>query len=149
MNTQPLIQLSPREILAGLEAALLAEQQAVADYAAHARGSKSPDMAEALEALRDVEEEHARRLASRIVALGGSPARQPLQPQPAGETLADWLEHDLRGEQWAIVEYARLVASILDDEQTAEMMTELLVDELRHARWLKAALRTHAAAPVE
>jgi bacterioferritin (cytochrome b1) len=140
MEERTLTQLSPGEILTSLHAALQAEQQAVADYGAHAGASESPEIAEALEALRDVEKEHARALASRIATLGGSPAQHALQPQPAGENLAEWLEHDLRGEQWAIVEYARLVAGILDDEKTAEMMAELLVDEMRHARWLKATL---------
>ena len=140
METQPLLRLSSAEILAGLQTALLAEQQAVADYGAHARASESPDIANALEALRDVEQEHAQRLAARIVALGGSPEEHALQPQPAGDKLLAWLEHDLRGEQWAIVEYAHLVAGILDDDATVEMMAELLVDEMRHAQWLKAVL---------
>jgi len=140
MEEPTLIRLSPDEILTSLHAALLAERQAVADYGAHAHASQSPDLAKALEALRDVEQEHARRLASRILALGGSPSQHELPPQPAGGNLAKRLEHDLRGEQWAIVEYARLVAGILDDEETAEMMAELLVDEIRHARWLKATL---------
>lgn len=140
MSRQPLIRLSPSEILAGLHAALQAERQAVADYGAHARSSRSPDIAEALEALRDVEQEHARRLTSRIVTLGDSPARHEVPAQPVGDSLVEWLEHDLHGEQWAISEYARLVAGILDDEETAEMMVELLLDEMRHARWLKAEL---------
>jgi bacterioferritin (cytochrome b1) len=141
MQQRTLIRLSPDEILASLQTALLAEQQAVADYGAHAQASsRSPDLAEALEALRDVEREHARRLASRIVTLGGSPSLHEEPPQPAGENLVGWLEHDLQAEQWAIVEYARLVAGILDDEETAEMMAELLVDETRHARWLKGTL---------
>ena len=140
MEDQTLTRLSPGEILASLHAALLAEQQAVADYDAHAAASESPDISEALEALRDVEEEHARALASRIAALGGKAAQHAVEPQPAGENLAEWLEHDLHGEQWAIVEYARLIAGILDDEKTVEMMAELLVDEMRHARWLKATL---------
>jgi bacterioferritin (cytochrome b1) len=140
MDKQPLIRLSRGEILAGLHAALLAEQQAIADYGAHARRSQSLDIAEAMEALRDVEQDHARRLTSRIVALGDSPASREVPPQPAGDSLLEQLEHDLCGEQWAIVEYARLVAGILDDEETAEMMVELLLDEVRHARWLKAVL---------
>jgi rubrerythrin len=143
MEKQALIRLSPGEILAGLQAALLAEQQAVANYGAHARASQAADIAETLEALRDVEQEHARRLTSRIADLGGSAPQHTPQPQPAGQSLAERLEHDLRGEQWAIVEYARLVAGILDDEETAEMMAELLVDEMRHARWLKAMLAPH------
>jgi bacterioferritin (cytochrome b1) len=140
MKDRTLTRLSPGEILDGLRTALLAEQQAVADYDAHARTSPSPEIAEALEALRDVEQQHARRLRSRIVALGGSPPRHEAAPQPAGRSLVEHLEHDLGGEQWAIVEYARLVAGILDDPETAEMMAELLVDEVRHARWLKATL---------
>jgi len=140
MEQQTLIRLSSGEILAGLHAALLAEQQAVADYGAHARARQASDIAATLEALRDVEQEHARSLTARIADLGGSAPQHTPQPQPAGESLVEWLEHDLRGEQWAIVEYARLVAGILDDEESAEMMAELLVDEMRHARWLKAML---------
>jgi bacterioferritin (cytochrome b1) len=140
MEKRTLTRLSPGEILASLHTALLAEQQAVADYDAHAGASELPAITAALEALRDVEEEHARALASRIVALGGAPAQHALPPQPAGESLVKWLEYDLCGEQWAIVEYARLVAGILDDDETAEMMAELLADEMRHARWLKATL---------
>jgi bacterioferritin (cytochrome b1) len=140
MDKQPLIQLSPDEILSSLQTALLAERQAVADYDAHARTAQSRGITEGLEALRDVEQEHARRIATRIRVLGASPAEQAVQPQPAGESLVEWLEHDLCSEQWAIVEYARLVAGILDDEETTEMMAELLVDEMRHARWLKATL---------
>lgn len=140
MDKPSLVRLSSREILAGLHAALLAERQAVADYGAHARDSQSPDITNALEALRDVEQEHARRLALRIIALGDVPAQHEVSPEPAGESLVEWLKHDLCGEQWAIVEYARLVAGILDDDETAEIMVELLVDEVRHARWLKATL---------
>lgn len=140
MDKPTLIRLSRREILEGLHAALLAERQAVADYGAHARASHSPDLANALEALRDVEQEHARRLAARLAALGHSPAEDQVPPQPAGESLVACLELDLCGEQVAIVEYARLVAGILDDEESAEMMAELLVDEMRHAQWLKAVL---------
>jgi bacterioferritin (cytochrome b1) len=88
-----------------------------------------------------VEREHALRLAERIAALGGNlPGAQP-EAQPAGATLEEWLAHDLSGEQWAIVEYARLVAGIVDDDETAELMAVLLRDEIRHARWLKSALR--------
>lgn len=141
MAEQIAIKLDADEILDGLIEALQAEHQAVADYNAHAQACTLPDIQEALETLRDVEREHALRLALRIVALGGSPPGEEVAPQSAGETLADWLTRDLAGEQWAIAEYARLVASIVDDAETAEMMAELLFDEIRHATWLKSALR--------
>jgi bacterioferritin (cytochrome b1) len=156
MQNQPLSTLSRDEILAGLLDALTAEHQAQADYEAQAQAcrllvqvSQAQDLADTLETLRDVEQDHGRRLASRIVDLGGSPPRHVVQPQTGGQRLSEWLAHALRGEQWALIEYARLIAGILDDEITAELMTELLLDELRHARWLKAALRNLPAAPLE
>jgi bacterioferritin (cytochrome b1) len=135
------VQLTADEVLAGLNAALLAERQAVADYDLHARTSTQPEIREALETLRDVEQEHAVRLAARIRAQGGTPSGETPEPQPAGKLLSGSLALDLIGEQWAIVEYARLVAGIDDDDETAELMTELLLDEIRHAAWLKATLR--------
>lgn len=136
-----LVRLTPDEILAGLTAALEAEEQAVADYHAHAQTASQTSLREALETLRDVERDHARRLALRITALGGRPVSLAPKSQPAGDTLADWLAVDLQGEQWAIVEYARLVAGTVDDDETAGLMAELLWDEIKHARWLKSTLR--------
>jgi bacterioferritin (cytochrome b1) len=141
MGDRTLTSLTADEILGGLNAALAAERQAVADYHVHAQSCEMPEIREALETLRDVERDHARRLASRITALEGSPVSEAAAPQSTGDLLADWLVHDLRGEQWVIVEYARLVAGIVDDDETVELMTELLLDEIRHAGWLKATLR--------
>ncbi len=137
----PLNRLSRDEIVSGLNVALRAELQAVADYDAHARASQQPDISRALEILRDVEREHAVRVAARITALGGTPVSLAAEPHLAGDTLAAWLTRDLQGEQWAIVEYARLVAGIVDDDDTVELLAELLFDEIRHATWLKSSLR--------
>jgi bacterioferritin (cytochrome b1) len=137
----PLAKLTRDEILEALQRALQAEQQAVVDYHRHAQASDRPGIREALEALRDVEREHALRLLRRIEVLGGQPAHAVAQPQPTGEDLSAYLVHDLRGEQWAIIEYARLVAGIVDDDETATMMAELLLDEIQHAAWLRATLR--------
>ncbi len=141
MEDRSLTTLTKDEILNGLDKALCAEWQAVADYHAHAEACEILEAREALETLRDVEREHALRLASRITALGGTPSSEGAAPRPLGQSLAIWLEEDLAGEQWAIVEYARLVACIQDDVETVELMTELLLDEIRHAAWLKATLR--------
>jgi bacterioferritin (cytochrome b1) len=141
MADPSLVRLTVHEILAGLNDALLAERQAVADYDLHARTSSRPEIREALETLRDVEQEHAGRLAARIRALGCTPSGETPEPKPAGDALTSRLAQDLIGEQWAIVEYARLVAGIVDDDETVELMAELLRDEIRHAAWLKATLR--------
>jgi bacterioferritin (cytochrome b1) len=134
--------LTAEEILTSLNEALVAERQAVADYAAHAETADSAEIREALAALRDVEREHALRLAQRISALGSWPTSSSPDANPARGDLAQQLAWDLEGEQWAIVEYARLIAGIVDDEGTVELMTELLLDEMRHAAWLKSTLRT-------
>ena len=138
---RPLVRLSDKEIMASLNVALLAEYRAVADYDTHARATQESEIRTALETLRDVEQEHAMRLVSRIAALGGTPADPAPLPEPEGDSLASWIARDLQGEQWAIVEYARLVAGILDDEETAHLMGELLADEIRHAAWLRTTLR--------
>jgi len=140
-EAETLTMLTAEEILDGLHVAIRAEIQAVADYNSHAQAAPDAEIGEALAAVGDVEREHVLRLAERITALGGSPPGDQPEAQPAGGTLADWLAHDLKGEQWAIVEYARLVAGIVDDDETAELMAELLRDEIRHARWLKSTLR--------
>ncbi len=134
--------LTADEIMAALKVALRAEYQAVADYGRHARATDQPEIRQALETLCDVEREHAMRLQARISALGGTAVDQVPEPQPMGDTTAAWLAQDLQAEQWAIVEYARLVAGIVDDDETTELMAELLLDEIRHAGWLKATLRT-------
>jgi bacterioferritin (cytochrome b1) len=145
-----LTRLTTEEILSGLNIALAAERQAAVDYDAHAKavgpGDVPDEVQEALQTLRDVEREHALRIALRITALGGKPADQAPDPRSAGDTLAELLAHDLQAEQWAIVEYARLVAGIVDDDETAGLLAELLTDEIRHARWLKTTLRALEAA---
>ncbi len=143
---RPLVRLSDKEIMASLNLALLAEFRAIADYDAHAQATEEPEIRTALETLRDVEQEHAMRLVSRIRALGGMPAEPAPVPEPQGDSLASWIARDLQGEQWAIVEYARLVAGILDDDETVHLMGELLADEIRHAAWLRSTLRGLLAA---
>lgn len=133
--------LSKQEILAGLNKALLAEYQSIADYGAHAEACPQPEIREALEALREVERDHALRLALRITALGGPATSQTVLPRRVGDSLVGWLAMDLAAEQWAITEYARLVAGIVDDDETAALMAELLRDEIRHAAWLKSTWR--------
>jgi bacterioferritin (cytochrome b1) len=149
MAEQTFTRLTADEILAGLNRALQAERQAVANYYAHAQASDPaaydrPDIRDALETLGDVEREHAQRLYARITALGGTPTSEAVTPEREDDALFHMLARDLKDEQWAIVEYARLVAGIVDDDETIELMLELLLDEIRHAGWLKATLQALA-----
>ena len=130
VHSQAAMELSPTEILAGLSRALLAERQAVADYDVHARTCQVEDIRQALGTLCDVEREHAHRLAERIAALGGTlPVAAPDVPAPVG-SIVDWLTSDLRSEQWAIVEYASLVAAILSDDETAALFANPAFEQI-------------------
>ena len=52
------------------------------------------------------------------------------------------LKVELELEQQAIKEYAAAVADIVDDMITVEMLEEQLLDEMRHAKWLKQQIIT-------
>ncbi len=52
------------------------------------------------------------------------------------------LKVELQLEQEAIKDYAVAVADIVDDMITVEMLEEQLLDEMRHAKWLKQQLGT-------
>lgn len=140
MEERALATLAPHELLKGLTKALRAEWQAVADYGAHAQACDDAEIREALETLGSIEREHAMSLTKRIEALGGSPSSETVVPGSMSGSIANWLEHDLASEQWAIVEYARIVACTVNDAETVDLMIELLLDEIRHATWLKATL---------
>ena len=82
MRDQVPTTLALDEILLRLNDALLAERQAVADYNAQAHACDRPNIQEALETLRDVEREHALRL-----ALPGRQDRGRNSAVPCGEGL--------------------------------------------------------------
>ena len=138
------------DIIAALNEALRAELKAVKMYAAHARAVADPRIAQGLRAILEVERTHARALALRIQALGGQPtadesvAELPLTvPTRDPARVADMLRLDLGDEQWAIKHYAATIADALlyGDDATLAMLEENLIDELRHARWLRDQLR--------
>jgi len=141
------------DIITALNEALRAELKAVKMYAAHATAVADPQIAQGLRAILEVEETHARALALRIQALGGQPTADESVAEPplTGPTrdparVADMLRLDLGDEQWAIQHYAATIADALlhGDDATLAMLEENLIDELRHARWLRDQLRPWA-----
>jgi bacterioferritin (cytochrome b1) len=138
------------ELVTALSAALQAELKAVKMYHGHAESIADPEIVQGLRTILEVEEGHAHALALRIRALGRQPA--PVEPAAApalaaptadpGE-IADMLRLDLADEQWAITHYAEAIAEFLPDgdDETLGVLEENLIDELRHARWLRDRLR--------
>jgi bacterioferritin (cytochrome b1) len=141
--------MTQEEIVAALNNALTAELGAVEMYTAHVRAIQEPGIAQAVEAIRDVEQGHARALTERIRALGGEPVSPggaaTVTGRAAGAATAqagtaEMLRLELAEEQKAIVDYANAIAHIMDDEVTLDLLEENLSDEIQHSRWMKARI---------
>jgi bacterioferritin (cytochrome b1) len=63
-------------------------------------------------------------------------------------STADMLLLELSEEQQAMIDYVASIAQIMDDYDTLDLLEEHLVDEMRHARWLKSQIRAAQARPV-
>ena len=125
---------------------LEAEIAAVEYYRIHAASIAEKDIAEGIRAIIPAEESHAINLAARIRELGGEPIDASGNAVRVGKQLGEeskkqgtmgMLSMELENEQQAIKDYAIPVAEILDDMDTIEMLEEQLLDEMRHAKWLK------------
>lgn len=138
------------QVIAALNHNLRAELSAVQVYSAHAEAISEPAIAQGVQAILAVEHRHARDLAARIRALGGTPLEAGGTETVAGRALgavsalastAEMLRLELAEEQQAIRDYASHIADIMDDEETLDLLEEHLADEMQHARWLKAQIR--------
>lgn len=137
------------QVIEALNHDLRAELSAVEMYAAHAEAIPQDAIAQGVRAIMAVEGRHARDLTARIKALGGTPAEpggaetivgRAVGATSAQDSTADMLRLELAEEQQAIRDYATQIAEIMDDEQTLDLLEEHLVDEMQHARWLKAQI---------
>lgn len=138
-----------KQIIDALNDNLRAELSAVEMYGAHAKAIQEDAVAEGVRAIMHVERRHARDLAGRIEALGGTPAEpggaETVVGRAAGAataqaSTAEMLRLELAEEQQAIKDYAFEIAEIMDDEETLDMLHEHLNDEIEHSRWMKAQL---------
>lgn len=137
------------QIIEALNKDLRAELSAVEVYAAHAKAIPQDAIAQGVRAIMAVEQQHARDLAARIRALGGTPAEPGGMQTVVGRAIgagsaqastAEMLRLELAEEQQAIKDYATQIAEIMDDEKTMDLLEEHLADEMQHARWFKAQI---------
>jgi bacterioferritin len=95
------------------------------------------------------EQEHADRIAERIVQLGGEPDLDPQNlaskahaEYVEGESLVDMIKEDLVAERIAIESYREIIAWLGPaDPTTRRMMEEILASEEEHADDLVSLLR--------
>lgn len=138
MNAESMIRL--------LNRLLEAELMAVEYYAIHADAIPESEIAEGVKAIIPAEVSHAANLAARIRELGGVPVGADKEASRKGREMGEnskldgtlaMLKMELTEEQLAIKAYAEPVADIVYDLVTVEMLEEQLLDEMRHAKWLK------------
>lgn len=127
-----------------LNEALATEIVCVLRYKRHyftASGIHSQSVAQEFQEHASEEQEHADRIAARIVQLGGSPNFSPNgltmrshAEYVEGETLLDMLREDIIAERIAIDSYREFVAYLSDnDPTTRRLMEEILAKEEEHA----------------
>lgn len=110
------------------------------------RGFVTEELAEHAEE----EFEHAEKLAERILQLGGTPLINPTQwlkqtnckyEEPTDPNTKTLLEQNIKGEQCAIGVYQKLYKMVEGkDPITAQMVLEILTDEVEHEEDLEAIL---------
>lgn len=127
-----------------LNAALATEIVCVLRYKRHffmAKGIHSGAVKAEFEEHAAEEQEHADRIAERIVQLGGAPNFSPEgllsrshSEYAEGETLSDMLKEDLIAERIAIDSYREIAAYFAKfDTTTRTMIEEILASEEEHA----------------
>jgi len=80
-----------------------------------------------------VEMKHAESIAERLWYLEGTPTTKPT-PITVGDSLKEFLEHDVKAEEDAILLYKQIIKQAQDegDITTAFMFKEILEDEEEH-----------------
>jgi bacterioferritin (cytochrome b1) len=138
MNTKTMIDI--------LNHLLEAEWMALEAYRIHAGAIAEKEIADGIKAIIPAESSHALNLSARIRDLGGVPMPSEGPAKQRGREMGEeskkkgtlgMLKQELEQEQNAIKDYATPVAEIVDDLVTLEMLEEQLLDEMRHAKWLK------------
>ena len=134
----------PKVVIEVLNAALATEIVFVLRYKRHyfmAQGIASDSVKEEFAEHATEEQEHADRIAERIVQLGGEPDLNPAtlmqrshSEYREGESLSDMLREDLVAERIAIESYREMVRYFGDRDPTSRrLMEEILAVEEEHA----------------
>lgn len=141
----------PQAVIEVLNAALATEIVCVLRYKRHyfmAQGIASESVKAEFDEHATQEQEHADRIAERIVQLGGEPdlnpdtlTRRSHSEYVEGETLVDMLREDLVAERVAIESYREMVEWLRGkDPTTRRMIEEILAVEEEHAEDINSLL---------
>ena len=141
----------PKVVVEVLNAALATEIVCVLRYKNHyfmAQGLASESVKSEFAEHAAEEQQHADRLAERIVQLGGEPDLDPEtltershSEYKSGKSLTDMLREDLVAERIAIESYREIVEWLHGKDPTSKrMMEEILANEEEHAEEISSLL---------
>ena len=143
--------LDPKVVVEVLNVALATEIVCVLRYKNHyfmAQGLASESVKTEFAEHAAEEQQHADRLAERIVQLGGEPDLDPEtltershSEYKSGKSLTDMLREDLVAERIAIESYREIVEWLHGKDPTSKrMMEEILANEEEHAEEISSLL---------
>ena len=137
--------MDKQQLIDNLNEDLAGELSAIVQYityASKATGPFRPQLAEFF--LREVadEQEHAKFLSNKIVALGGEPTTTP-RPVPDASTNREMLERVLEAEQRAVNDYSQRAkeAEAVGDKGLAVSLEDMISDETGHSEETERILR--------
>lgn len=127
-------------IIEVLNQLLADELTAISQYMVHAEMCENwgyEKLHKAIEKQAKDEMHHAEWLIKRIIFLEGSPIVSKLNPMKIGASVVDIIGNDQEAEQSAVRAYnsAIRLAHDLDDQSTADLLTEILKMEEGHVDW--------------
>ncbi len=148
MNNNGSTKINNEQLVKKLNDDLAAELSAIVQYltySARVTGPYRPQLAQFLMEEISDEQGHAKFLAEKIVALGGTPTTVPTAV-PRAESNRDMLEAVLTAEKEAIVNYGDRIeqAEAFGDKGLAVELEDMLADETHHAEQSKRILRDWA-----
>jgi bacterioferritin len=132
------------EVIAALNEALAEELTAINQYFLHAEMCENwgyGKLAGMIKKESIDEMKHAESIMERILFLEGMPNMAKVQMN-IGHTVPEMLEKDLKLESGAVQLYNRLIktAAAADDQNTAELLKQVLKDEERHVDEIETQL---------
>ncbi len=89
------------------------------------------------------ERAHVEKIAKRILQLGGYPKFDAIDAVTLGDNIVEMLNSNLEFEKKIIAQYRNAINEISaqHDYATAEIITQILVEEESHKEWLQSQIR--------
>jgi bacterioferritin len=120
-----------REVIEMLNEDLKGEHAAIVQYLRHAYAMGEGEMACEIEAIARDEMRHLDWLAEEITRLGGEPSLERGEMSLGGDSIAEWMQHDLRSEEEGVTLYKEHYEAV-QDPRIKRLILRIISDEISH-----------------